>query len=382
MGGSQQSKQGRGPKENSHIFDLLSNMNWRERIFKTFCFRFEYKFYKGDNSKVKYTITWEQFEKDMLNNFFELDTDPTHFFIHNVFEKYFAMQDNEIRVFKVYMLYFPYVLHLKSMEGLNFIDLIFEKVLYNLELEMKQRVLGGGKGDFSEDSIVLDKEKDDLIGKNNLENNKDIPSNRLRNDVDLSDLRSNRNLLVKSEKNVLAFNDKASAVSSRRQKSESKKGDLSSLFENSLDNNLLEYFKEFLINKNKTQHKSFVRTVHVKIFREIMFIYFENNVTLLLKAFKEVLKEFDERQYEDDDFIKKIKSFNHEKVAIEKLTAKNVYKFIDLTLKKLAQKRINLPKFKDITTVELTFDDIYVYLKLNPYFLDSYQCYEEFMRLI
>lgn len=120
------------------VFETFRTLKWLERIWKVFCFRFEYKYYKFDTNK--YMITWDEFEGIFLDEFIvdkESDKiDLNHWIIYHVFKKIFEYDNNEIRVYRVYLMFFPYCLHINGSEGMNFIDLLFEKIIYNLEVEM------------------------------------------------------------------------------------------------------------------------------------------------------------------------------------------------------------------------------------------------------
>lgn len=375
MGGNNSKKDSSfGIKENNYIFQLLSSMNWRERSFRIFCFRFEYKFYSNKSSdplKTRYTIKWNEFDKFMLNNFFELEKDTTHYLIHCTFRNFFALHNDEVKIYRIFMMYFPYLQHLPEMQGLDFIDLIFEKIIYNLEVEIKIKKL------LSE---VVEKDKDKNFEKQkNNEGNLNL-KNILKNNDFIEEIsyddKTNRNLLLNKTANqsISHKNDPVDKIN----------------FDNNCDDKLLEFFSEYTINRGtnesniKDDECNFVRKIPMKVFKEIMYIFFQNNVTLLLRMFREVIKEWDERDFENEGFIKKMKKLKYQNVSVEKMTSENVYKFIDITLKKLVAKRANLSKKKDVAMMdlELTFDDIYVYLKLNSYFLNSNQLFEEFRRVM
>jgi hypothetical protein len=122
----------------SMVFETFRTLKWLERIWKVFCFRFEYKYYKFDTSK--YMITWEEFEGIFLDEFIvdnkDEKIDIDQWIIYNTFKKIFEYDKNEIRVYRVYLMFFPYCLHINGAEGMNFIDFLFEKIVYNLEVEM------------------------------------------------------------------------------------------------------------------------------------------------------------------------------------------------------------------------------------------------------
>ncbi len=455
MGGSNNKKPSSNVnKDQTHILELLSTMNWREKIFKIFCFKFEYKYYKKD-TQVRFNMGWAEFDKKMLNNFEDLENNRDHLFIHDTFENYFKLQPNkEIRVFKIYMLYFPYVLHLKGMTGLNFIDFIYEKVIYNIEVEINQNIINAEKNKKeSEDSGMLleyDKMNLNLEIENENEKGKDLKSNKSRTNTEsqfgkgiLKIEESTPGILSNSGVNILGSLVKRgshtatkSMEKSESDKINSEKGNNEnnlnnnnnnennennlnnnnnnennennlnnnnnnnnnennddkidrrrsrrSFFSNapssSNDSNLMKMYEEYM--EEKASQKTFVRTLPLKIFREIMFVYFMNNIRDIILAFKQILLDFQENLYENEDFIKKVKEIKPDNINTDKLTAENAYKFIDETIHRLAKKRINLPKFKDLTTLELTFDDIYLYIKLNSFFLNSYECYLEFNRTI
>ena len=122
----------------SMVFETFRTLKWIERIWKVFCFRFEYKYYKFDTNK--YMITWEEFEGIFLDEFIvdkeSEKIDQNQWIIYQTWKKIFEYDNYEIRVYRVYLMFFPYCLHINGAEGMNFIDLLFEKIIYNLEVEM------------------------------------------------------------------------------------------------------------------------------------------------------------------------------------------------------------------------------------------------------
>ena len=60
MGGSNNYKK----DETSYIFELLSDIKWSDKQWKTFCVKFEYKLFSKE--KGKYEITWDEFDTILL----------------------------------------------------------------------------------------------------------------------------------------------------------------------------------------------------------------------------------------------------------------------------------------------------------------------------
>jgi len=403
------------------VFDVFSTLKWLERIWRVFCFRFEYKYYRTDTNK--FTITWEEFEGTFLDEF-NVDPDSEgidldQFLIYHTFKKIFEYNKYEIRVYRVYMFFFPYCLHLNGAEGLNFIDLLFEKIIYNLEVEMVNSLQEAKNLNIAESDSDSDEENDkfkygneadkkskksknmqmdksqpkkNLSEKGKNENENDLISKVSKANAPLSniakdDFKSNRN----DENNNINDENLGIADSSRKMinkdiASSRRKNRVQSaaviekqITGSTLETNLLrKYQKEF----NNQKQNGFIRKISFEVFKEIMFVYFQNNIVQFIKAFKEVLTNFKDYEYVDDNLVDAIKAIDKEKIDLRLFTSKNIQKFLNNTYeKKLFGVRNNIKRdpHSDFNTL-LTFDDIYVYMKNNFYFYNSKRLYFQFKR--
>jgi hypothetical protein len=85
--------------ENQKIFDLLNDMHTKERLFKTFCAKFEYKIYKKPLDEKKFEITWEDFNLEMLNNFSDFEENYVSYILLETLRNYFKYHNNSLRIF-------------------------------------------------------------------------------------------------------------------------------------------------------------------------------------------------------------------------------------------------------------------------------------------
>jgi hypothetical protein len=242
---------------------------------------------------------------------------------------------------------------MKGIECFNFIDLLFEKVIYGLEIEIKNQNKPQLKASVGSSQGKSDLDDPDV--------NNELSQSFSPDDIN-SQKKQNNKIVKKIEPNFPLTGDDELPV-----------------YYNNIEINLINYFSEYYKNFNK--NRSFVRLLPFRIFREIMYIYFQNNVALLLRSFKEVIRNFDEFKCENEVLIKKMRTFNHEKIIISHFTPNKIFKYIDICLNKLIMTRTNL-KGQNPNNMNLSFDDIYVFLKLNPQFLHSQLCFEEFMRTV
>jgi len=338
--------------ENQKIFDLLNDMHTKERLFKTFCAKFEYKIYKKPLDEKKFEISWEDFNVEMLNNFSDFEENYVSYILLETFRKYFQYHNNSLRIFKVYMIYFPLVLHLKGSEGLNFLELIFEKVIYNLEIEMSE----GNREYHIQD-----------IEKSSMDETK----------TDRSDMISQTNIIDKSTNRKLLDN----TFRGKKQISseENPKIKKSENFVNSIDHKLLISFSEYF--RKKDLKKKFLRTIPINIFKEIIVVYFHSVITLFLRAFKDTIREFTPNKRYEDILIKNMSYYRHENISYSELSEENVEKFIKNTLEKFIERRDTL-KAIEYNKIILTYDDVYAFFIMNSYFIDSYRTHEIFLRFI
>ena len=362
------------------IFDIFSTLKWHERIWKVFCFRFEYKYYINETNK--YTIKWEEFEGIFLDEF---DVDPdsenidlNEWIIYNIFKKIFEYNNYEIRVYRVYMMFFPYCLHLNGAEGLNFIDLLFEKIIYNLELEMKIKLDRARNEALLKETLEKNEFKDeeeDIYSKAYNETDKkskktlNLPTsfklggfmNKFFSGKKIPNLNNINNILPDSVQ-VITKNNSKKQVISEQNVDKDMESDLIRVFEN-----------EF----NSRKQEGFIRKISFEAYKEIMFVYFQNNIVLFLRAYNDIITDFKDFEYVDDNLVNNINAIKNQiKIDFDIFSTKNITKFFNNTYeKKLFGLRNNLRKDSD--NIQLTFDDIYVYMKNNYYFYNCKNLYNQ-----
>jgi hypothetical protein len=358
--GGKNGKEMNNSNEQLLIFDLLKEMRWNDRVWKIFCFRFEYRFFHTYN-KFQYLISWEEFENILLEGFSNRNTDHNQFLIYYTLKKYFQLHNNQIRIYRIYMLFFTLVYHLPDMECLNFLDLFHEKIIYNLEIEMRDQ--GSGK---EYRASTVESEKDEPPDESKMS---DIHSIKNRNFVNTS----RQPITNRQNENELLLH----LPSQKRtgMKIENKPEEIFSLTQT--DNLLLIYYSKFYSDKMNNSENKIIKKIPIKIFREIIYIFFQNNITFILKAYKSVLDEFEENKFEDDNLVNKIKSIKYKQgyINLDLLTTEKVYEFVDIALNKLINNRINLSMIKEKHDVLLTYDDIFTFMKLNSFFFLSSKSY-------
>jgi hypothetical protein len=382
MGGGNSKR--KNTNESLLILQLLSDMKWQDRLWRVFCFKFEYKFFKNvDSDHPKYMVNWDEIVSILFNSWDEdeQEKDYTKYIIFHTMKKYFLHHNNEVRLFRIYMLFFPYTLQLSEVKSLNFIDLFFEKIIYNLELEMKAASNVVQLTEVEAEETIVSKEeasKGDIL-------------NSSSND-DLSIIENSKNQDITNRK-LIGGNDESKFPVSKFELPLNKHHDMkdidsvkekTNLQANFIENNLLSAFNEYFEKKKEgaISNLSYVRQISYSVFREIMFVYFENNVTLIVKAMKDVIKEFDEYRYENDKMIKQIKRINYRNINTDKLTNKNVYSYIDQCIDKLIKVRVKLSTIKEKETIILTLEDVLVFIQLNPMFLNTIELFEDFDRKV
>lgn len=154
MGSSNTSKK----EEQRYIFDLLSDIKWSDKQWKTFCVKFEYKLFSKENDK--FHITWDEFESILLKKS-DLNYAKEYLIFHT-FRKFFQIYNMEAKLYKIYILYFTLVLHVKEFRNISFIEMLFEKIISNLELEIiKEASHNQGENDDDLDIESIPKEKGD-----------------------------------------------------------------------------------------------------------------------------------------------------------------------------------------------------------------------------
>ena len=108
-----------------------------------------------------------------------------------------------------------------------------------------------------------------------------------------------------------------------------------------------------------------------------MIVYFHTNLTYFLRAFKDSVREFNPKKH-----AKKLRGpmrkFNYQLINYDDLTDENVEQYIQYTIIKFIEKRDQL-KLMEYDNILLTYDDIYVYYKINPHFSNSINTYQDFL---
>jgi hypothetical protein len=319
------------------------------------------------------------------------------------------------------MFFFPYCLHLNGAEGLNFIDLLFEKIIYNLEVEMTTSMQEAKTDNLDESDNDSDEENENNLKTNKnpyLNNDSDKKSRKSKKNETqmrytrpaisanigkmfkvedaktIKNTRSNKdfglntvniNNAAEKNNNDCSNNNLGLADSSRlmlNKEHMSKRGKMhipssvmvdEQITGSSLESNLLRRYHNVFANQIQN---GFVRKVSFEVFKEIMFVYFHNNIVQFLKAFKDILTEF------KDNLVYNVKEIDKDRIDLSLLTSRNIHKFLNNTYeKKLFGIRDNIKRDpnNDAETF-LTFDDIYVYMKNNYYFYNCKELYCQFSR--
>jgi len=142
-----------------------------------------------------------------------------------------------------------------------------------------------------------------------------------------------------------------------------------------MERNLIKKFHHEFVN---VKQLGYIRIISFDLFNQIMYVYFYNNIVLFLNAFKDIISDLDYENYEDDDFVKKMKKINknNKNFRLDLMTDEKIKKFLENSYNKLFLIRDNLERSEN---VNLTFDDIYVYMKKNDYFFNCVKLYDEYI---
>jgi hypothetical protein len=142
-----------------------------------------------------------------------------------------------------------------------------------------------------------------------------------------------------------------------------------------MEKNLLRIFQDEFLN---VKQLGYIRIISFELFREIMFVYFYNNIVLFLRAFKDIITDIDLDSYEDDIFIEKIKVIqkNNKNFRLDLMSDQKINSFLNKSFDELFMIRNNLTRSDN---VKFTFDDIYVYMKRNFYFYNCITLYETYI---
>ena len=360
--------------ENHHsgtmVFEIFRTLKWIERIWKVFCFRFEYKYYKIDTNK--YMIEWEEFERIFLDEFY-VDNyleklDLNQWIIYNVFKKIFEYDNNKIRVYRVYLMFFPYCLHINGAEGMNFIDFLFEKIIYNLETEMSIQLVNVQPVEKEEsDEEDVDDDYFGIYNKKLVKDNKDNDSQKSVNDISEDNL--NEDYLSRPDLSKKNLN------TSYKKEAQNIEFDYSKFNCKDMEKNLIRIFYDEFLN---TTQLGYIRIISYELFKQIMYVYFYNNIVLFLRAFKDIITDIDLDSYEDEVFVEEIKVIqkNNKNIRLDLMTEEKINHFLDNSFNELFLIRNNLARTEN---VKFTFDDIYVYMKKNFYFYNCINLYETYI---
>ena len=409
---------------------IVNNNSWVE-----VCSKFEVGFYKKGNEDSS-TVKWDEFNEIFFKEYdiFKFDIEalsnrrkglaPNLIKSKVNFDQvmaYYAMREIfesnyfEMRIYRVYILFLVNSVDENSAATkLNFIELLFEKVIYNLELEARSSEvmavethpdndLDETKEEvmiFTEINITEIEEENERQRGSSLKkkrNNKSIAEKSgMISVMDVSD-----NRLIKEEKNL----DEENYIMEDSEMSESFHLDNSSI-----DDKLVKIFQKFRQSKIG-KAKTYVKKITISMFKLILYMFFETSIVNVLYGYKKVLEKIALKTIKLEDvywnnelkgFIKR--NFNYDKIIdLNQFNHKVFTVFINQKMEKFVETRDNLArqihekneymrinnKVEDEEKIKfkydwmiINFDDIYAFLNKNDYFFHSHSLYKKYLEFL
>lgn len=162
--------------------------------------------------------------------------------------------------------------------------------------------------------------------------------------------------------------------SNYREKIEKPQIDMNKFNCTSMERELIRKFHHEFVN---IKQLGYIRIISFELFQQIMYVYFYNNIVLFLSAYKDILSDFNEEMYLDDDFVIKIKKLrkSSKKINLDFMTEKKINNYLENSYNQLFLIRDNLTRSKDTS---LTFDDIYVFMKNNFHFFNCVKLFDHY----
>lgn len=371
---------------------IVNNKTWVE-----ICMKFEVNFYKKGNEDTP-IIKWEEFHEIFLKKkkIFKFDQEAmnnrkkglapnlvqshinfdyviTYYALKEVFETSFL----EMRIYRLYILFLVNTIEEDSqITKLNFIELLFEKIIYNIELESKESDIIEGVPQYIADhqnllnlrKKVLNQSYDDNdLGANlteidfsldkievddnkNNDKNKNTKSKNKNNKADESIDNSKDNSSYFNRSNSLAISNNRDK-SSLDVESENDSNESSLLDNTTLDAKLVRMFARFRHSKlGKT--KTYVKKMTLSMFKMILYMFFETSIVNILYGYKKALEKINGKKLKLDDVYwnNELKSYirsnydSNKIIDLNQFDLKTFLIFINKQMERFVKSRENLQK--------------------------------------
>lgn len=416
---------------------IVRNRNWTE-----VCVEFEVNYYKKGNEDNP-SIKWDNFEEIFFSPEGTLNFDkeavsnrkqglsPDSILSHVNFENvliYFAFKEifetnrYEMKLYRTYVLFLIFSIDDDSMVSkLNFIELLFEKILYNIEIEVKEvenreknkKIMREQeKKNLKEKGVFFDEELTQIdITLGDSEDKKD--HSQSQDDNSIINLRTNSRNNEKNERNEESpsfFDDNESINQTGNEMN------IIKIYPNKIEEKILKsmyFFRKEEIKNNKT----YVKKISINLLRLIMYMYFETTIVNCIYGLKTALDKIAKRQlkledvYWNNEFknylkknynVNKIVDISYMKYEIFSVFINNeIAEFINTrdNLKNVIEKKtkksyvVNLVidqfqhqkeagKAFEFDWLIINFDDIYAFLSLNPYFFNIEELYFKYLNFL
>jgi len=134
-------------KEQGFIYNCFSASKYPDKKWKEFLFKFETKFFDEDEKDFKFKIDYDKFEliffsrikKEISENEETVENFTLFHTLQTMFKRHEINDLMSVRVYRIYILFFPFLYHTDNTKYLDLLELIFGNVEFFLLREIEQR---------------------------------------------------------------------------------------------------------------------------------------------------------------------------------------------------------------------------------------------------
>ena len=351
-------------KEQKYIYECFQVSKYPDKKWKEFLFKFETKYFDEDDKDLNFRITYKKFESIFLSKIpVEIEKGEVtqeNFFLLNVLRRIFSKENDEVRTYKIYILFFPFLFHGENTKYLDILELIFSNIDFFLLRELEHR--------FS------------------------------KNDTNFTD----QNIL---DLKLLYYFGAYSNINEIRRKTIEIK-----LYEYLRGKELIEERLNFIDEEQEIQQnekkKAKIEKIHYLTFYHILYTFFQTLVVNLITESYEFIKDLSKSEESNDvdvvnndapqqqkEEIKKDepihlikenlkKTLIPDNFNISEFEVSSINKYLKSTFKCLSERKSILMQGKNIEELFLTMEDVKFYFKNNHLFFHPQELIEKFKLFI
>ena len=377
--------------EQKYINNCFKATKYPDKKWKEFVFKFETKYFVIDDF-YKYKIEWLTFERIFFSKTqIEIEKGEEtleNYVLYNTLRTMFLKENDKIRAYRVYMIFFPFVYHHDKTKFVDMLELIFDNIIYFLELEIQR--------------------KSDIDERNNKDRTIEEPDdNRLNTQIEKTNKVDEKLLamfgsvsnspIIRSKTLRLKLYDHLE--NENNQNDDEGNSPVKILIDENSDVNKQIIKLNSCNHLNLPKNEVKINKIHYRSFYQILYTLFDTFVVSMLTNFNDLIVDVDKpvvttvelpvvnninvEEIKVDMTAKykiELKKFDVKNLKLEVFTEEKIKEFLNHTFTPLRKRKNildqNIMRFEDLF---FTMEDVNFYFRNNDFFFNPETLMEKYL---